>query len=108
MLSFLSARDDQAATALAEAGAVNALTQALHRAQARNPVATPALRTLGNFASIGENFAAAIVAEPLFLPSLVHLYAADAETPRGLLKEATWLISNIAAGSAAQRQVVRS
>ena len=103
VLSFLSARDDQAATALAEAGAVGALSQALHRTQAKNPVATPALRTLGNFASIGENFAAAIVAEPLFLPPLVHLYSAEAETPKGLLKEATWLVSNIAVG---QREAV--
>jgi len=103
VLSFLSARDDQAATALAEAGAVGALSQALHRTQAKNPVATPALRTLGNFASIGENFAAAIVAEPLFLPPLVHLYSAEAETPKGLLKEATWLVSNLAVG---QREAV--
>ena len=108
ILTFISARDDAAAATLVEGGVVPALVHALHRSAGQNPLATPVLRAIGNLVSIEESFAGALLAEPSFLGSVVHIMAAwrGPQSPQGLAKEATWVVANVASGPAAHRQAI--
>jgi hypothetical protein len=106
VLTFLTARDDDAAAALVGLGVIPALIQALERSGAANPLATPALRALGNLVAIGESFAAAALDGPAFLKTLGHIFSQGAAAPRGLFKESIWVTSNLSCGPPAHRRAV--
>jgi len=121
-LSFLTARpDDTAHAALLALGGAAALANALARAAAANPLATPVLRVIGNIVSVGEAAAEGMLAAPDFLPSLAGIFAANAAAPaagfggsgtgeagvpRGLVKEACWVASNLLVGPPRHRALV--
>lgn len=107
VLAFLTAKEEETASALIRAGMVPALVEALVDSGGRDPLCTPALRALGNMVSGAQDWADAVMVHKEFLPCLdAVLKIQDDKSRRALVKEAAWVASNVAAGRQEHRDAL--
>jgi importin subunit alpha-6/7 len=101
-LSYISGGGDlQRIQALVDAGVVTCLVEALARAINNEAIVLPILRVLGNVAS-GDELQTQAVVDARVLPVVAALLSPSAAASKRICREACWLLSNLAAGTAAQ------
>lgn len=106
-LTFLTAREEEYVDQLVALGVTPLLVALLQRSGGSDPLATPALRALGNLSSGKDSWMAAVLAQPGCLPALLVVLQADVTgSGRPLAKEAAWVASNLASGGPAVRDAL--
>lgn len=110
-LTFATASDEMSSNLMTH-GAASTFGEALERScgtSSSSSLACPVLRSIGNLVAIGEEYAESMLSIPSVLASLATIFVVGRDrSTRSLVKEATWVVSNLSAGPLSHKNAVAS